>query len=212
MARIKGASNHLVYWIAIFFSAIFSFFGRSAPTWAEEITQDHHAQAFHAKYHRTQHKHAKHHVYSQAHTYSEDERGKAVMPGETRGKAVTPADTRGKAVMPGDMRGKAVTPADTRGKAVMPGDTRGKAVTPADLQGKPSSQLEMPQELKVAETALNQQFDAAVQNIQFKIAQGDELTPGELGLLKNFQTAQAIEDLKEQINILNLAILNMKEG
>ena len=50
MAPIRKAKGYLVYLMALVISAIFSWFGRPGPTWAEDVKQEHSAKIFQDTY------------------------------------------------------------------------------------------------------------------------------------------------------------------
>lgn len=46
MTAVRKARSHLVYLFALLISGIFSLFGKPAPSWASEASQQHHARVF----------------------------------------------------------------------------------------------------------------------------------------------------------------------
>lgn len=72
MATIKRAHSYLTYILAIATVGFFSIFGRSGPSWAEEVKSDRKAEAFHEVFQV-----ADSTVYSTSAT-AQDTRGKAV--------------------------------------------------------------------------------------------------------------------------------------
>ncbi|MFO1519526.1 MAG: hypothetical protein U1F57_07710, partial [bacterium] len=85
---------------------------------------------------------------------------------------------------------------------------REKAITP-------SSQREVPESGTASghgPTAFLRQFDNALIDIQAKLDRGENLTVAEISLMQSSQNAQAMEDLKEQLSLLNAALQNMRQG